>query len=624
MHRSLVQALLASAITLAFSVSASAQTAVPDTVSYQGRVTDASGNAVGAGTAVNRTAYFRIYDNAAGGVRIWSEQQTITVANGEFSVLLGTGTAITGETNLNPLNAIFISKDRYLGVTIDDGVAPAESEITPRQQLVTTAFAFRAKVAESVASNAVTSGMIATGAITTNQLGDSAVSSTKIATGAVTSTQIANGAVTVTQIGDGAVTSAKISDNAVTSAKISDNAVTSAKILDGTIATADIANAAVTTAKLASDIGTWTANSGNLYRSTGNIGINTSTPGVPLTFANALGDKIALYGQSGNTYGFGIQGGLLQIHTDASGADIAFGWGSSASMGETMRIKGNGNVGIGTSTPTKGTLQIGSWANNSNLPASRVMNVGGIATQVANSATSLALYADLDIGARQFLAFSDERIKHVKGRSDAARDLAILQGIEVTDYSYIDTAKNGTGSQKKVIAQQVEKVYPQAVTRSTDEVPDIYQKASIKDGWVSLATNLKKGERVRLIGGKKEGIVEVLEVAKDRFRADFATEDGQVFVYGREVKDFRTVDYDALSMLNISATQQIKKEKDTEVKALQDANAALAARISELEKQNAALAGQNSTSVSRLEALEKRFQAFATIGRSADKAGSDN
>ncbi|MES2797024.1 MAG: hypothetical protein V4683_13725 [Bacteroidota bacterium] len=82
----------------------------------------------------------------------------------------------------------------------------------------------------------------------------------------------------------------------------------------------------------------------------GKVGIGTVFPGFPLSFTNALGDKIALWGSSGNHFGFGIQGSLLQIHTDAAGADIAFGHGTSAAMTETMRIKGNGNVGIGTST----------------------------------------------------------------------------------------------------------------------------------------------------------------------------------------------------------------------------------------------------------------------------------
>ena len=90
-------------------------------------------------------------------------------------------------------------------------------------------------------------------------------------------------------------------------------------------------------------------NNGSLSRmfitDAGNVGIGTTTPGIPLNFPNTLGD---------NTYGFGIRGSLLQIHSEGAGSDIAFGYGNSASdsgMTETMRIKGNGNVGIGTPSP---------------------------------------------------------------------------------------------------------------------------------------------------------------------------------------------------------------------------------------------------------------------------------
>jgi hypothetical protein len=81
------------------------------------------------------------------------------------------------------------------------------------------------------------------------------------------------------------------------------------------------------------------------------VGVGENTPAFPLSFGPALGDKISLWSNSTNSYGFGIQSGLLQIHTDVSGADIAFGYGSSTSMTERMRIKGNGNIGIGLTSP---------------------------------------------------------------------------------------------------------------------------------------------------------------------------------------------------------------------------------------------------------------------------------
>lgn len=94
---------------------------------------------------------------------------------------------------------------------------------------------------------------------------------------------------------------------------------------------------------------------------------------------------------------------------------------------------------------------------------------------------------------------------------------------------------------------------------STDVMPDIYQKAALKDRWGLLATDLKVGERVKLIVKQNQGIHEVLEsgtIYPHRFQFRL----GQVFVYGCEVKDFRRVDYEAIAILNISATREIYRK----------------------------------------------------------------
>lgn len=190
------------------------------------------------------------------------------------------------------------------------------------------------------------------------------------------------------------------------------------------------------------------------------------------------------------------------------------------------------------------------------------------------------------------MATSDARVKNIQGRSDTGQDLATLRGIEVTDFRYKDVIAHGNGTQKKVIAQQVEAVFPQAGSRHTDAVPDIYKTARCINGWVALATNLKKGARVKLISGNSAGVFPVLEVAKDKFRTDFKGDGEKIFVYGREVNDLRTVDYHAIAMLNVSATQELAgrmeklEEKASEVTKLEEEVAELKEMVAQPAESN--------------------------------------
>jgi hypothetical protein len=156
---------LCAALLSLYSTLATAQTsAVPNFISYQGRVLDGSGGNVGTGTPVNRTVIFRIWDNPSSTAvanLLYSESQTVTISEGEFSVLVGQGVANVTQTfgysetdkKSADLGTAFTGSNRYLGVTIDDGTVAADNEITPRQQIVSTAFAMRAKFAESIGSS---------------------------------------------------------------------------------------------------------------------------------------------------------------------------------------------------------------------------------------------------------------------------------------------------------------------------------------------------------------------------------------------------------------------------------------------------------------------------------------
>jgi hypothetical protein len=342
----------------------------------------------------------------------------------------------------------------------------------------------------------------------------------------------------------------------------------------------------------------------------GNIGIDTtSTPTAKFT-VNASG------------YGIVQTNGTVDVGSYLTSFGGWFGTRSNHPLyfftndsSPRMTIDTAGNVGIGTLTPTHARVEIGGFSGSwSGGPGYQLDSFSGVSQFFSAIISGPSLYATSHIVAADFFAFSDARTKRIEGRSNAVRDLAALAGIEVTDYSYIDTLTKGTGLHKKVIAQQVEQVYPQAVSRSTDVVPDIYQKAQIRDSWVRLATTLKPGERVRLIGEATEGIYEVLEVADGKFRTAFAGDGDEVFVFGREVNDFRSVDYEAIAMLNVSATQELNRRVAEQTEQMQKQTA----RITELEQerqvQTTRLAGleQQATEIARLrqqlDALEAAVQ----------------
>ena len=59
---------------------------IPQTLSYQGVLTDANGTLVPDG---KYTLTFKLFDAAAGGMAIWSENQEVFIQNGLFNVALG-------------------------------------------------------------------------------------------------------------------------------------------------------------------------------------------------------------------------------------------------------------------------------------------------------------------------------------------------------------------------------------------------------------------------------------------------------------------------------------------------------------------------------------------------------
>lgn len=613
---------------LLLSSSPAQNLAVPPYINYQSVVTDSTGTGLGDAAPINRKILFRIYDAPTAGAKVWAEEQTVTISKGEFSVLLGNGIPAPSpdDTLHGDLSTVFAGGDRYIGITVDNGdgtLNGSDAEITPRARITSTAFAFRAKTADSIASgsslqlvgssatgglgyydSATPFGGIAIGGPVLYGASGGALGSVNGATQTIALSWDASGIISGNGSGltnlsanslTGTVADARLSNNVALRAggnTFNGDQVMSGLVKVGTAVTGitrglEVTNGVVIRNNNAGgfEMSDWTEPALCLRRSDDNYTTNQISAMISLGFRD---DPITNLGSDQTASINIIPGGANTTTTTAMDMRINSP-GSMTLNSKQLNVVTVGNVGIGTTTPTQAKLVVNSSVTIN--PGTGYLSRNDTATRqfvAAGTPWAVSIWAQDGIAAAGFWAVSDERIKRIAARSDGSHDLATLCTIEVTDYSYIDTVSRGGRAQKKVIAQQVESVFPQAVSKSTDVVPDIYQKATFKDGWVELVTDLKKGDRVKLIGDNTQGIHEVLEVADGRFRTNFKQEGDRVFVYGREVNDFRTVDYDAIAMLNVSATQQLKKDQDAQIQVRDAKIAALEQRLAELEAKDKA------------------------------------
>ena len=272
--------------------------------------------------------------------------------------------------------------------------------------------------------------------------------------------------------------------------------------------------------------------------------------------------------------GVGLTTQALQYRGDGSGYKMSIqSINNTPAVARTiMTFDDQGRVGIGTTSPqfplhvdtsVSGLVSSGTYG---------FLNEGGAGT-ISNQTRNISIKASQHVVGLEFDGISDKRIKTNFNPSNSDEDLNTLNQIQITNYQYKDKVQKGSGHYKKVIGQQVEAVYPIAVNKTPDAVPDVYKladnvtfNAKTQTLKIFLANhNLKANEKVQLIFEKGKELKTVQKAGDNWFAVSHAQAENKVFVYGREVTDFRIVDYDAISMLNVSATQALAKQ----VKALQ-------------------------------------------------------
>ena len=548
-----------------------AQITPPDLMSYQGYLTDGSGSALGVPNPKNYNVLFRVWNVQTGGTvggssELYAEQQTVTVDNGYFSVLLGQGSSYPGEPTASAISGVFTNSGAtklYVEMVVL-GIGPGGINVTiaPRLQLLTSPYSFLAANANTLVSPAG-SALLATSA------GGSLTVNGPLTMGG--SYSITGNNISGTFSGNGS------SLTSLNASQITSGTLPSAR-LNGTYSSALTLN-----------------NSGNSYSGSG----LSITAGGNDTFA--MGGFPSFgggYSLAATFSGLGNLSPLLRFSGAAGGS-----W---ADIGQSP----NGNFAIKQNDSEKLVVTTGGWVGIGTTGPQAPLEVDGISTAFyvsgpyfyngsasfgtfgANTVEYVSIKSQWYVDAFGFIAQSDQRIKDILGREDSDKDLKAVNDLQVTDYRMKDRLVAGDAIHKGFIAQEVQKVIPEAVHKSQKFIPDIYAIAdqlqfnsAAQTLRVSLgkAHGLKKGERVRLITDDGDIEHEVSTVWDDKTIevAGITTEPKRVFVYGKQVDDFLSVDYDCIFTTGIGAIQELSKR----VESLEKREA----RVSELEQQVADL-----------------------------------
>ena len=314
------------------------------------------------------------------------------------------------------------------------------------------------------------------------------------------------------------------------------------------------------------------------------VGINTNNPNFALD-VNGRMEDVAANAQAGLWFTDPAIGQRAFVGLDTQGY-VGF-WGArGAGWSLNMNVT-NGFVGIGTTTPAY-PLDVENYVytsvNDYGYLSASTTPTGHIAGNSGTSYFSIYAYGRILTGA-EFDAASDARIKEIVDRSDTREDLATVRQLQITDYRKVDKVQYGGRLEKGVIAQEVEKVVPEAVGTTTNYIPNIYAKAAAvsctnQSLIVTMAQphGLVVGDQVKLITDQNTLNVRVTAVPSPLV---FAVEAGpsaptQVFVFGKQVGDYRSVNYDRLFTTGLGAIQELAKRMD--------AVEAREARMAELEQ----------------------------------------
>jgi hypothetical protein len=199
---------------------------------------------------------------------------------------------------------------------------------------------------------------------------------------------------------------------------------------------------------------------------------------------------------------------------------------------------------------------------------------GGAGSSASGGITTPVITANGDIHAYAFRAYSDIRIKKEVQPINPNFALESILKIQASQYKYIDEIKQ-PAQIYGFIAQQIASVFPYAVQTQRETIPSIYSRGVLLTPTrikVDTYHGLVEGDKVKVLGDSDATNVGTVSLIIDSYtfecNTDFTFKETIVFVYGKEVDDFKTLNKEPILSVTVAALQEVistveilKKEK---------------------------------------------------------------
>ena len=236
----------------------------------------------------------------------------------------------------------------------------------------------------------------------------------------------------------------------------------------------------------------------------------------------------------------------------------------SLTVGGTGYISGNTTIAGDTETNAIKTTGSYAYASLGDVFIRTGYNGGGdYNSSMQNAYVSARFNYGIFVQSNIYNA-SDSRIK--KDINDIVDDTALQQIllIQPKTYKYIDEIGRGSDVVYGFIAQQVKEVLPQAVSEMKEIIPNIYKKAICSGNIITLENdisnelNIDDNIQIYIENGNSE-MHKIININSNVIEIEKEINKENVFIYGKEIKDFNSLKKDYIFTLNVCATQELYK-----------------------------------------------------------------